>query len=61
MMMLSSNIVAVLVVVSHVLPVIRLEHRTVSLVVYFIFIVALVLCFACDKMVLLRIIFSLVA
>jgi hypothetical protein len=61
MMMLSSNIIAVLVAVSPVLSVIRLEHRTVSLIVYFIFMIALVLCFACDKMALLRIIFSLVA
>jgi hypothetical protein len=61
MMMLNSNIIAVLVAVSPVLPVIGLEHRTVSLIVYFIFMIALVLCFACDKMALLQIIFSLVA
>jgi hypothetical protein len=48
MMMLSRNIAAVLVVMSLVLPVTGLEHRTVSLVVSSIFVVALVLSFACD-------------
>jgi hypothetical protein len=60
-MMLSSNIAAILVVMSPVLPVIRFEHRAASLVVSSIFVVALVLSFACDQVVLLRIILSLVA
>jgi hypothetical protein len=42
-------------------PVARLECRTVSLVICFICIVALVLSFACDKVVLLRIVLILVA
>jgi hypothetical protein len=61
MMMLSSNIAAVLVVWSPVLPVIGLEHSTVSLVVSSIFVISLVLSFACDQVVLLQIILSLVA
>jgi hypothetical protein len=54
MMMLSSSIAAVLFVVSPVLPVV------VSLVVCLIFVVSLVLS-ACDQVVLLQIILSLVA
>jgi hypothetical protein len=42
MMMLSSSIVAVLVVLSLVLPIVGLERSNVSLVVSFIFMVALV-------------------
>jgi hypothetical protein len=48
MMMLCSSVAAVLVVVSPVLLVVGLECRTISLNVCFIFMVALVLCFACD-------------
>jgi hypothetical protein len=45
-LMLSSNIAIVLVVVSPVLLVVRLECRAVSLIVCFICMVALVLSFA---------------
>jgi hypothetical protein len=47
MMMLSSNITTVLFNVLHVLSVVRLECRTVILIVCFICMVALVLNFAC--------------
>jgi hypothetical protein len=61
MMMLSSNIAAVLYEVLHVLSVIGLECRTVILIVCFICMVALVLNFACDQVVFLLIVLSLVA
>jgi hypothetical protein len=61
MMMLNSTIASVLVVVSLVLPLIGLERRTVSLIVCFTFMVALMLSFACDQMVLLQTVLSLVA
>jgi hypothetical protein len=61
MMMLSSNIAAVMVVMSPVLLIVGLEHRTISLIVSSIFVVALVPSFACDQVVPLWIILSLVA
>jgi hypothetical protein len=61
MMMLSSNIAAVLYEVLHVLSVIGLECRTVILIVCFICMVALVLNFACNQVVFLLIVLSLVA
>jgi hypothetical protein len=61
MMMLSSNIAAVLYEVLHVLSVIGLECRAVILIVCFICMVALVLNFACDQVVFLLIVLSLVA
>jgi predicted MFS family arabinose efflux permease len=57
-MMLSSNISTVLVVVSPVLLVDGLERRTVLLVTCIIFMVGVVLRFACDQVVLLRIVLS---
>jgi hypothetical protein len=61
MMMLSSNITAVLFNMLHVLSVVGLECRTVILIVCFICMVALVLNFACYQVVLLRIVLSHVA
>jgi hypothetical protein len=61
MMMLSSIIAAVLYEVLHVLSVVGLVCRTVILIVWFTCMVALVLNFACDQMVFLRIVLSLVA
>jgi hypothetical protein len=61
MMLLSSNIAAILVLVSPILPFIGWECRTVSLIVYFIFMVALVMSFSCDQVALLQIVLSLVA
>jgi hypothetical protein len=60
-MMLSNNIAVVLYEVLHVLLVVGLERRTVILIVCFICMIALVLNFACDQVVFLRIVFSLVA
>jgi hypothetical protein len=60
MMMLSINIVAVLYGVLHVLSVVGLERRTIILIVCFICMIALVLNFACDKVVFLQIVLSLV-
>jgi hypothetical protein len=59
MMILSSNIAAVLYEVLHVLSVIGLERRTVIFIVCFICIVALVLNFACDQVIFLQIVLSL--
>jgi hypothetical protein len=61
MMVLSSNIAAVLYEVLHVLSVVGLERRTIILIICFICMVALVLNFACDHVVFLQIIISLVA
>jgi hypothetical protein len=61
MMLLSSNIAAILVLVSPILSFIGWECRTVSLIVYFIFMVALVMSFSCDQVALLQIVLSLVA
>jgi hypothetical protein len=47
--------------VSLVLPVVGLECRIILLVICFICMVALVLSFACDQVVFLRIVLSLVA
>jgi hypothetical protein len=61
MMMLSSIIAAILYEVLHVLLVIGLVRRTIILIVWFIFMVALVLNLACDQVVFLWIVLSLVA
>jgi hypothetical protein len=61
MMMLSSIIAAILYEVLHVLSVIGLVRRTIILIVWFIFMAALVLNLACDQVVFLWIVLSLVA
>jgi hypothetical protein len=61
MMILSSNSVAVLYEVLHVLSIAGLECRTIILLVCFIYMVALVLNFPCDQVVFLQIMLSLVA